>query len=440
MAHEIGLGRNVSETPEEPSAAQSYCCYPAELKMAVTNGMSIAGNKFEGFKCNATDAIEFKLVRHEPDIFDDSKVFHPDMTHQLESIFGYKDLKVQIYCSAARMITYVNVAYSAKIDPEQYDGVKADDILGLLSKHLQPGFLTNRDAFISQLTKDKTFKPFGELVHSYTTTREDKQLEFEVYKTDIEAIGFRDFHERIQPFLLFFVDAASYIDVDDDRWDYYLLFEKYREAGTTIYAFAGYMTVYNYYAYPEKIRPRISQVLVMPPFQRQGHGATLIQTFYNSCYNRHDILDITVEDPSENFQRVRDFVDCKNCMRLPSFQPEELHQGFSEKMRLETREKLFINRKQARRIYEILRLRATNMANKEQQRGYRLDIKKRLNSPFQKNGRDFQKLKRALEPTELAATLNNLSVEQRMEYLEKHYEEVITEYRAVIERLATNVD
>ena len=59
---------------------------------------------------------------------------------------------------------------------------------------------------------------------------------------------------------------------------------------------------------------------------------------------------------------------------------------------------------------------------------------------FQKNGRDFQKLKRALEPTELAATLNNLSVEQRMEYLEKHYEEVITEYRAVIERLATNVD
>jgi len=34
MAHEIGLGRNVSEAPEEPSAAQSYCCYPAELKMA----------------------------------------------------------------------------------------------------------------------------------------------------------------------------------------------------------------------------------------------------------------------------------------------------------------------------------------------------------------------------------------------------------------------
>jgi hypothetical protein len=46
---------------------------------------------------------------------------------------------------------------------------------------------------------------------------------FEFYKTSIETPGFRDFHERIQPFLLFYVDAASYIDVDDEKWAYYLL-------------------------------------------------------------------------------------------------------------------------------------------------------------------------------------------------------------------------
>ena len=56
------------------------------------------------------------------------------------------------------------------------------------------------------------------------------------------------------------------------------------------------------------------------------------------------VYHFSVEDPSENFQRVRDFVDCKNCMRLPSFQKEELLLGFSEKMRLEAREKLFLNR------------------------------------------------------------------------------------------------
>ena len=31
----------------------------------------------------------------------------------------------------------------------------------------------------------------------------------------------------------------------------------------------------------------------MPPFQRQGHGATLIQAFYNECYARSDVLDVT---------------------------------------------------------------------------------------------------------------------------------------------------
>ena len=48
--------------------------------------------------------------------------------------------------------------------------------------------------------------------------------QFEVYKCDIETPGFRDFHSRIQPLLLFYVDAASYIDVDDDRWMYFLVY------------------------------------------------------------------------------------------------------------------------------------------------------------------------------------------------------------------------
>ena len=60
-----------------------------------------------------------------------------------------------------------------------------------------------------------------------------------------------------------------------------------------MYAFAGYMTVYNYYAYPDKIRPRISQVLIIPPFQRQGHGAELLQAFYNDSHAQAKVLDIT---------------------------------------------------------------------------------------------------------------------------------------------------
>lgn len=46
---------------------------------------------------------------------------------------------------------------------------------------------------------------------------------FEIYKNTIESSGFRSFHEKLQTFLLWYVDAASYIDADDDRWSYYLM-------------------------------------------------------------------------------------------------------------------------------------------------------------------------------------------------------------------------
>ncbi|KAK2187191.1 hypothetical protein NP493_176g03011 [Ridgeia piscesae] len=362
------------------------------------------------------------------------------MCHQLfgdsESIFGYKDLRVDIYCTAARMTPYVSIKYSDKVNPERFDGVPPDNIMKILSSKLQPGYLTNLDDFTARIPKDVGFRPFGELMHSYKVKKAGEERCFQVYRTDVETPGFRLYHERLQPFLLFYVDAASYICVDDNRWLFYLIFEKYKSDGDTMYAFAGYMTVYNYYAYPEKVRPRISQVLVMPPFQRQGHGAKLLQTFYNDCYSRSNILDITVEDPSEQFQRLRDFVDARNCLKLSCFAPKKLRRGFSDEMLKEAREKLRLNKKQTRRIYEILRLKATNCNELKEYTAYRIDIKRRLNLPFQKNGREFEKLRRTLKPNELQATMTAVSGEQRLEILEEQYQECVREYMHVLDRIA----
>ncbi|XP_045209831.2 histone acetyltransferase type B catalytic subunit-like [Mercenaria mercenaria] len=401
-------------------------------------GMTLMHNRLDDYKCDANEVITFKLVRDESDL-ENNEGFHPDMTHQIfgeqENIFGYKELAIQLFYSAAKLTTYVNIKYTDKVTPEKDDGLQPDDVIGALSKEMPPGYYTNIDDFSAALAKDANFKPYGELLHSYTVDKDGKDRQFEIYKTDIDCPGFREYHERLQTFILYFIDAASFIDVDDERWSFYLLFEKYKCNGNPMYAIAGYMTVYNYYAYPCRTRPRISQALVLPPFQKQGHGAQLLQTFYNGCYGNSDILDITVEDPSENFQRLRDFVDARNCMKLKSFQPEKLCEGFDDDMQHEARLKLKLNRKQTRRIYEILRLKATSEADKEKFRQYRLDIKRRLNIPFQKNGRDFEKLQKALRPDELSATLSCMSLEQRHQYLEKAFEEQTEVYRHVIERL-----
>lgn len=43
--------------------------------------------------------------------------------------------------------------------------------MNTLNDKLQPGYLTNKDDFIAQLSKDAKFKPFGNLVHSYTVNK-----------------------------------------------------------------------------------------------------------------------------------------------------------------------------------------------------------------------------------------------------------------------------
>ncbi|KAL4228701.1 histone acetyltransferase 1 [Mactra antiquata] len=401
-------------------------------------GMTLMRNHLDDYKCDANEAVKFKLVRDEKDLENDDG-FNPDMTHQIfgeqESIFGYKDLSVQLYYSAAKLNTYLSIKYTDKVSPEKDNGLQPDNITEALSKEMPPGYYTNLDDFSAVLAKDANFKPYGDLLHSYTINKDGVDRQFEIYKTTIDCPGFREYHERLQTFILFFIDAASFIDADDERWSFYLLFEKYKDNGNPMYAIAGYMTVYKYYAYPCSNRPRISQVLVLPPFQKQGHGAQLLQTFYNSCYGDSDILDITVEDPSENFQRLRDYVDARNCMKLKSFQPEKLYEGFDDDMPHEARLKLKLNRKQSRRIYEILRLKCTSEADKEKFKQYRLDVKRRLNIPFQKNGRDFEKLQKALKPEELSTTLSCMSMEQRHQYLEKAFEEEIEQYKHVIERL-----
>lgn len=109
-------------------------------------------------------------------------------------------------------------------------------------------------------------------------------------------------------------------------------YEKYTTSdGKPMYASVGYTTVYLYYAYPQHNRPRISQMLVLPPFQGIGIGAKLVELVYKR-FNKDSVIDITVEDPSDDFRRVRNFVDAKLCRTLPAFAPEKLFNGYTKDM------------------------------------------------------------------------------------------------------------
>ncbi|XP_003395429.2 histone acetyltransferase type B catalytic subunit [Bombus terrestris] len=389
---------------------------------------------------SSNEALEFKLVRSVEDIENDQNTFKPEMSHQVfgdsESIFGYRDLRVKLYYSAGCLETYLSMSYSEKINKVLYEGVEADEVLPNIAEKLAPQIHTNIDAFIESLKKDEIFIPHGELLHSFSISDENCTRKFEVYKADMTYNGFKEYHQRLRTFVLWYIDAANFIDIDDERWHYFNMFEKYITAdGTARYATTGFATVYQYYAYPHHIRPRIAQVLILPPFQNIGLGTRLLHAIYCEYTGRSQVKDITVENPSATFQRLRDYVDAMNCSKLSSFSREYLLQGYSKAMGEEAKEKFKINNKQARRVYEILRLRATDLANEQEYRRYRLDIKRRLNIPYRREQNDLVKLECALKNIDKRMNITLPTLEQRMQTLDQEYNSLEEEYRKVIKRL-----
>ncbi|VEL22869.1 unnamed protein product, partial [Protopolystoma xenopodis] len=258
------------------------------------------------YKANACEAITFKLsmtiyfhglVRTVFDVtLADS--FKPEMTHQIfgpkEIIFGYKNLSVNILCLAGSLETFVDTEYASKISTKLAKGTEPHDILESLTKSYEFELIKTRADFESKVIQEIHFKPFGTVRNKYTSDNGSKS--FSIYYIEPGMEDFEEFkvlHKRMQSFLPFFVDGASFIDSDDSQWCYYTLYESYfSEMDVPCFAFVGFMTVYKFYAYPESIRPRISQVLILPPFQKQGHGTQFVQTFYNDFVPVSKVLDI----------------------------------------------------------------------------------------------------------------------------------------------------
>lgn len=397
---------------------------------------------------DANEVLKFKMVESASDLENDINEFGPEMSHQIygdnENIFGYRGLKIQLYMSASSLRSYVGSEHQDKVDPAKTDGVTADDVITPLVNILAPNsFTTNKEEFVASLSSEAevNFKPMGELVNSFTLAGDGKpEKNFEVYFASEATPGLREYHERLQAWLMFFIDAASFIDIDDDSWRFFLLFEKRTVDGVVRHFTVGYLTVYEYYAYGRETnnkRPRIAQMLVLPPFQRLGLGSRLLETVYNHYKGDRNVIDITVEDPSDNFVRLRDFVDVKNCLKSDVFSESEVMKGFTEKMALAAAKELKVCKKQARRVYEIIRLQYTKVADKEQYKEYRVDVKRRLNAPYQKEQSQLDKLQKALNPEEFAAAMVNVTNrEQRMENLDKQFHELEEHYKSILEKVA----
>ena len=70
---------------------------------------------------------------------------------------------------------------------------------------------------------------------------------------------------------------------------------------------------------------------------------TTLLSSWKLSYNNIIFLCV-VEEPSYDFIRLRDYVDALDCSKLSAFAPDDLRNGFSDKMVQQAREELKINK------------------------------------------------------------------------------------------------
>ncbi|KAK7207028.1 acyl-CoA N-acyltransferase [Myxozyma melibiosi] len=398
----------------------------------------------EVWTADSNKALSVSLVNPDGTVL--GKEFHPKFTYPIfgdaEAIYGYKDLSIQLKFGATDLAPFLNVSYSEKLDNAealasvieevqknlnaqeenwedaeeevaQEDGDKeneqdekddngdddekpknGDDPATVIKKFLPDDIFTSESDWLSHLSSSATeFTPPGTLLTSYPTD----DSTFEVWKCPISDPLQQKINARMQIFVLFFVEAGSYIDASDDRWRIYTLYSKSSDG---VYKFAGFTTVYSYLYYkdaksydssnpvPDKDsqdffnlqhRKRISQFLILPPFQGHHHGAHLYNALMDEFYADPLVKEVTVEDPNVAFDDLRDRCDIERLDRLGIFNDESFTDApVSPEWIKFAREQSKIMPRQFERLVEMALLRRLKKSNARQYKAYRLQVKQRL--------------------------------------------------------------
>ena len=129
----------------------------------------------------------------------------------------------------------------------------------------------------------------GKQVASFSSTANFTILRF---KQSDESF-FNNTNTPLQSHLFLYIDEANSIE-EDIYWHYYCVFQEKSGHRNLV----GFWTVYKSYQSITKYRMRISQFLILPPYQKQGLSLRLYNTVYDIFVAREKWYQITIESPT----------------------------------------------------------------------------------------------------------------------------------------------
>lgn len=155
-------------------------------------------------------------------------------------IFGYRNLHIDIYFTAVSALCYVDLKHTEVIQEDSARGVKPDDIFAKLRPWLPKNFCTDKQTFLELIRyekknitygstttnfriQDSGFAAFKNCLYSryFLGTNTTRSYKINIMTNDNPE--FLAFHERFQTFIIFFIDAANYIDLSDPKWMFFYL-------------------------------------------------------------------------------------------------------------------------------------------------------------------------------------------------------------------------
>ncbi|OBT96054.1 histone acetyltransferase 1 [Pseudogymnoascus verrucosus] len=312
----------------------------------------------DDWSTQSNDALHISLVRPENGASKTINTFHPKFTYPIfgeeESIFGYQNLKIHLRYNASDMRPGVLITYSKRF--KAVGDVEPTDLKELLSDFLPENAFQKSPAFDAAINDPnlKDFTPPGKLLKSH----EEGDAAYEIWYGNSADPAIQQLLRRLQILVALFIEGGTAIDDAEwgsGRWTVFLLYKKGPATGdASPYTFMGYCTVYNYYPiipklplaapgtqrkaislpansdtaipFPDQslsdlpIRSRLSQFIILPPFQGGGHGARLYSTVFAHYQSDPQTVEITIEDPNEAFDDLRDLNDLIYLRSLPEFQ------------------------------------------------------------------------------------------------------------------------
>jgi len=147
-----------------------------------------------------------------------------------------------------------------------------DDLDFLLRNFYSDYYLNDDEKFLEILEEELKYQlaPIGNKISEFTHI--DKK--FEVFFSDIKKDERKSFNVFLQLLLPFFIEAANIIDIEENFWHYFIVYEKNENEH---YKLVGFCTLNHFHRNIQTYRTMISQFIILNPYQRKGLGLKLLE-------------------------------------------------------------------------------------------------------------------------------------------------------------------